>query len=69
MINFGFTIRDEYNYDKDKTVPNKYTLCLPHQCDQWEIVTGTKEECLKELDLFISEAKELRKKLKELKND
>lgn len=41
-----------------------WSVCLPHQCEQWEITySPTKEQALRELDDFIAQAQAARAKL------
>ena len=60
-----------YNSDDPKTKewgllkPNgRFEVALPHSCDQWSIAYGKPEECIKDLESFISEAKDILKILK-----
>jgi len=57
---FGFKV--EHYGDED----DSWWVYLPHSCDEWVINSGTKEECAKELAIFIREAQEALTKLLEL---
>lgn len=58
---YNFEVRyDETWWDTDdfeaKDQPG-YVVCLPHQCDDWDITGGKdKDGAIKDLELFIKEA-------------
>lgn len=70
MAKFGFMVRKGRKWLKNKAGeytervvdPGKWSVSLPHQCDEWEIAGGdydyvSHEEAVKELRQFIEEAK------------
>lgn len=61
---FGFTV--EYHEAQDEDEQSGWSVYLPHQCDNWDIDSGswwqrsTQADALARLDLFIAEAQAAR---------
>ena len=60
---FGFKVEEQIDHKwvggNDLGKPNgKFEVYLPHSCDQWSIAYGKKDQCIKELQSFIDEAKQ-----------
>lgn len=65
---FGFVIEPQYSFSEGQktAIKNRYSVYLPHSCDEWQIAYGNKAACVRDLEAFIKEALETLEKLKQL---
>lgn len=67
-MSFGFIVRKHKEWEGPwqtgkQVVTDKWEVCLPHMCDEWQIAGGSGdsvsyEDAIKGLERFIGEAQE-----------